>query len=254
MNDLDAQVDAAARTLNGARAVVVSTGAGMSKESGIPTFRDAPNALWANFDPEELASPGGFLKNPALVWQWYNDRRTMIAAAEPNPGHRAIAELQGMFDAFTLITQNIDNLHRRAGSRDVIEIHGNIFMYKCFDNHHPIEELPAGDAVPPRCSCGSLIRPDVVWFGEQLPEDRIARSYRALHECDVIIVVGTSGIVVPAAYFPSIAKSEGAEVIEINPQASQVTREADIFLKGPAGEVLPRIVAALKKLREEQFD
>jgi NAD-dependent deacetylase len=250
MNDLDALIVAAAEALHDAKAVVVSTGAGMSKESGIPTFRDAPNALWENYDPQELASPGGFLKNPALVWKWYQDRRAMIAKAEPHPGHFAIAEMAGLFGDFTLITQNIDNLHRRAGSSDVIEIHGNIFNYKCFDNEHPVSELPDGDDVPPRCSCGSMIRPAVVWFGEQLPEDRIARSHRALHNCDVILVVGTSGIVVPAAYFPSIAKQEGARVIEVNPEMSQVTHEADIFLQGPAGEVMPKVVAHLKSLKE----
>lgn len=250
MNDLDALIKEAADALHLAKSVVVSTGAGISKESGIPTFRDAPNALWENYDPQELASPGGFLKNPQLVWKWYQDRQNMIAVAEPNPGHTAIAEMAGLFDHFTLITQNIDNLHRRAGSADVIEIHGNIFKYKCFENEHPIENLPVGDDVPPRCSCGSMIRPDVVWFGEQLPEDRIARAYRALHSCDVVLVVGTSGVVMPAAYFPSIAKQEGARVIEVNPEMSQVTREADIFLQGPAGAVLPGVVARLKELRE----
>lgn len=250
MNDLSALIQKAADSLHRSKSVVVSTGAGISKESGIPTFRDAPNALWEKYDPQELASPGGFMKNPQLVWKWYQERQSMIAAAKPNPGHIAIAELAEFFGNFTLITQNIDNLHRRAGSVGVIEIHGNIFKYKCFDNEHPIEELPDDDAVPPLCSCGSMIRPDVVWFGEQLPEDRIVRSYRALHACDVILVVGTSGLVVPAAYFPSIAKQEGAQVIEVNPEPSQVTREADIFLQGPAGEVMPRVVARLKELRQ----
>lgn len=250
MNELDALIMEAATTLSRAASVVVSTGAGISKESGIPTFRDAPNALWENYDPQELASPGGFLKNPQLVWRWYQDRQRMIAAAQPNPGHTAIAEMAAFFDRFTLVTQNIDNMHRRAGSADVIEIHGNIFKYKCFDNEHPIENLPDGDDIPPRCGCGSKIRPDVVWFGEQLPEDRIARAYRALQECDVILVVGTSGIVVPAAYFPSIAKQAGARVIEINPEISQITREADIFLQAPAGAVLPEVVARLKNLKQ----
>ena len=250
MNDLDALIQKAAQTLHAAKSVVVSTGAGMSKESGIPTFRDAPNALWENYDPQELASPGGFLKDPQLVWEWYQARQSMIAEANPNPGHIAITEMTELFEQFKLITQNIDNLHWRAGSADVIEIHGNIFKYKCFENEHPIEELPEGDAIPPRCSCGSMIRPDVVWFGEQLPEDRIARCYQALHTCDVILVVGTSGMVVPAAYFPAIAKQEGAQVIEINPEMSQITREADIFLQGPAGEVLPKVVTRLKELRE----
>lgn len=250
MNTLDDRIEQAANMLSRSVSVAVSTGAGMSKESGIPTFRDAPNALWEQYDPQELASPGGFLKNPALVWNWYNDRRTMIAKAEPNPGHHAIAELAELFERFTLITQNIDNLHRRAGSADVIEIHGNIFRYKCFENEHPCEEPFEGDDLPPRCSCGSMIRPDVVWFGEQLSEDRIRQAFEALHACDILLIVGTSGTVVPAAYFPSIAKQHGAGIIEINPERSHITHESDVFVQGPAGEVLPRVVARLKELRE----
>jgi NAD-dependent deacetylase len=250
MNNLEDRIDKAADILKDVRSVVVSTGAGMSKESGIPTFRDAPNALWENYNPEDLASPQGFLKNPSLVWRWYQDRQKMIAAAEPNPGHKAIAELEELYDDFVVITQNIDDLHRKAGSRSIIEIHGNIFRYKCFDNEHPLKELPKDDRVPPRCSCGSMIRPDVVWFGEPLPQDGIKLAYEVLYRCDAILVVGTSGIVVPAAYFPSIAKNEGAKVIEVNPEMSQITQDADVFLQGPAGEVLPRVVEKIRSLKQ----
>ena len=229
-----------------ARSLVVSTGAGISKESGIPTFRDAPNSLWENFDPMQLATREGFESDPALVWRWYTDRRKMIAKAKPNPGHKAVAELESLIDTVVVVTQNIDNLHREAGSTDIIEVHGNIFRYKCLDREHPIESLPKGSDIPPRCECGSFIRPAVVWFGEMLPEDAIARSYRTLSNCDTLLVVGTSGTVFPAAGFPAVAKQAGAKVIEVNPEETPVTLDADVFLRGPAGEVLPELVLSLK--------
>ncbi|UCG51239.1 MAG: NAD-dependent deacylase [Candidatus Latescibacterota bacterium] len=251
MSDLDKSIDGAVKLLGTARSVVVSTGAGISKESGIPTFRDAPNALWANYDPQTLASPEGFRQDPALVWRWYEDRRRMIGAAKPNPGHFAIAKLQEFFDDFVVITQNIDDLHRKAGSQNIVEVHGNVFRYKCFDMEHPIEELPDDDNVPPKCSCGSLIRPDVVWFGEMLPASALERSFASLERCDTMLVVGTSGIVYPAAGFPAVAKRAGANVIEVNPEATPITMEADVFLKGPAGEVLPVLVERFMETRSE---
>jgi NAD-dependent deacetylase len=249
VSDLKTAIDAAARLLDAARSVVVSTGAGMSKESGIPTFRDAPNALWENFDPEKLASPQGFLNDPPLVWRWYEDRRRMISEAKPNSGHFAIARLEGLFGRFAVVTQNIDDLHRKAGSRNIIEMHGNIFRFKCFDMDHPIGELPRDERVPPRCRCGSMIRPDVVWFGEMLPEDAVGRAYRAIETCDVMLVVGTSGIVYPVAGFPEIARRSGARIIEVNPEETPITRLADVFLEGAAGEVLPRLTDAFVESR-----
>lgn len=240
------QIETCARLLAGARSVVVSTGAGMSKESGIPTFRDAPNALWAQFDPERLATRDGFRRDPALVWRWYAERREMIGAAKPNAGHIAIAELESLVGEVTVITQNIDNLHRAAGSKNVIEIHGNIFRYKCFDRGHGVETLPEMDEVPPCCACGSFVRPDVVWFGEMLPEREIERAYAALAMCDVTLVVGTSGTVYPAAGFPVTAKEAGARIIEVNPEKTPLTPEADCFFRGPAGDVLPKLVLSLK--------
>jgi len=231
------------------RSVVVSTGAGMSKESGIPTFRDAPSALWANYDPQKLATPEGFRADPPLVWRWYAERREMIGQTKPHAGHRAIADMEALFDDFIVLTQNIDNLHRRAGSQRIVEVHGNIFRYKCFDQNHPIDPLPEGDEEPPRCECGSLIRPDVVWFGEMLPEDAVNRSFEVLANCDTILVVGTSGMVYPAAGFPSYAKGFGATVIEVNPEETPITADADIFVQGLAGEVLPEILNALKRVR-----
>jgi NAD-dependent deacetylase len=221
----------------------------MSKESGIPTFRDAPNALWGKFDPEKLASPEGFLRDPALVWRWYEERRRMIATAEPNPGHTAIARLETLFPSFVVVTQNIDDLHRKAGSTNVIEMHGNIFRYKCFDEGHPVDELPRDDRVPPRCRCGSLLRPDVVWFGELLPGHAVERAYEALERCDVMLVVGTSGMVYPVAGFPDVARRNGARVIEVNPQRTPITPLADVFVGGRAGEALPLLVEAYMKPR-----
>lgn len=249
MSDFKTAIDTAARFLGGARSVVVSTGAGMSKESGIPTFRDAPNALWENFDPEKLASPEGFLSDPSLVWRWYEDRRRMISTAQPNAGHAAIARLEGYFDRFVVVTQNIDDLHRKAGSKNIIEMHGNIFRFKCFDMGHPVDELPLDDRVPPRCRCGSLIRPDVVWFGELLPEEAVERAYKALENCDVMLVVGTSGVVYPVAGFPGVARRAGARIIEINPEETPITRLADVFLEGTAGEVLPRLTGEFVESR-----
>ena len=249
MSDFKTAIDTAARFLGGARSVVVSTGAGMSKESGIPTFRDAPNALWENFDPEKLASPEGFLSDPPLVWRWYEDRRRMISTAQPNAGHAAIARLEGYFDRFVVVTQNIDDLHRKAGSKNIIEMHGNIFRFKCFDMGHPVDELPLDDRVPPRCRCGSLIRPDVVWFGELLPEEAVERAYKALENCDVMLVVGTSGVVYPVAGFPGVARRAGARIIEINPEETPITRLADVFLEGTAGEVLPRLTGEFVESR-----
>jgi NAD-dependent deacetylase len=244
---LDPASAACVRILTDASSIVVSTGAGISAESGIPTFRDAPNALWANYDPHQLATREGFRRDPALVWRWYADRREVIAHAEPNPGHLAIAALETMFDSFTLVTQNIDNLHRKAGSANPIEVHGNIFRYKCFDKNHPIDTLPDGKQVPPRCHCGSAIRPDVVWFGE-LPAPEIERAYEALKRCDAILVVGTSGTVYPAAGFAEVAKQVGAKVIVVNPEPTPQIR-SDVFLQGPAGEILPAVLRAMKKGR-----
>lgn len=234
-----------------ARSVVVSTGAGISKESGIPTFRDAPSALWAQYDPEQLATPQGFRRDPPLVWRWYAARREMIAQARPNAGHHAIADIETLYDDFVLVTQNIDDLHRKAGSRHMIELHGNIFRYKCFDRHHPIDTLPEDDHTPPRCHCGSLIRPDVVWFGEMLSEDSLRRSFAALATCDVLLVVGTSGVVQPAAGFPWVARDAGANVVEVNPESTPVTDIADVFIAAPAGEALPAIAAGIETALNE---
>jgi NAD-dependent deacetylase len=233
-----------------AQHVVVFTGAGVSKESGLPTFRDAQEGLWARYDPEELASPEGFRRNPELVWNWYQYRRALYSEVEPNPGHLAIAELETLVPRVVVVTQNVDDLHRRAGSSDIIELHGNIYRYKCLDEGRrlDLEESEQTHQVPPKCPhCGSLVRPDVVWFGEYLPADAMDRAIQESRQCDVMLVVGTSAIVQPAALLPYEATNHGASIIEINPSPSGATRIADVFLQGPSGKLLPRLLDELRR-------
>jgi len=230
--------------LAAARRVAVLTGAGISAESGIPTFRDALTGLWANYDPQDLATPEGFARNPKLVWEWYAARRTSIAGVQPNPGHAALAALEKRFEQFTLVTQNIDSLHQRAGSREVVELHGNIARVKCSLEQIIVSDFP-GDESPPRCRCGAWLRPDVVWFGEMLPADALARAEKAAEHCEVFLSIGTSAQVYPAAELPLRALSAGATLIEINPERTSLTRHAHFALQGAAGIVLPQLVTRL---------
>lgn len=236
----------ARKLLDHATAIAVLTGAGISAESGIPTFRDALTGLWERFRPEELATPEAFEANPKLVWEWYAWRREMVATAQPNAGHHALATLERHCRAqevdFTLVTQNVDGLHRAAGSVRVIELHGNIGRVKCFDRHHRIESWPEGDAVPVCPKCGSLLRPDVVWFGEGLPPDALASAMAAARTCDVFLCVGTSTAVEPAASLPFVALQSGARVIEVNPTETPLSTRAAFSLRGAAGEILPLLV------------
>ncbi|TWG86623.1 NAD-dependent deacetylase [Cupriavidus gilardii J11] len=229
----------ARRRISEADDILVLTGAGISAESGVPTFRDALTGLWARFDPEELATEEAYRRQPGLVWDWYQHRRTLVAAARPNPAHHAIVALAAQ-KKVTLVTQNVDGLHQRAGSPDVIELHGNLFANKWLDGCGRCEAAPDDERSPPRCvHCGALMRPGVVWFGEELP--RVAR-YRAEHAaqtCDLCLVVGTSGMVYPAAGLPGLAKDHGAGVILVNPQASALDATADLVLRAPAGGCLP---------------
>jgi NAD-dependent deacetylase len=237
--------------LHAAQQIVVFTGAGVSKESGVPTFRDAQTGLWANYNPEDLATREGFLRDPAMVWSWYDFRRNRVWTVEPNPGHLALVNLQSWVEAqpersWTLITQNIDNLHQRAGSTGVLELHGNIFRYKCLDRNHsvtlPEEQTSPQESLPPECSqCGSWVRPDVVWFGETLPENILNQSYAAAARADVMLIVGTSGVVYPAADIPQEARRNGACLIEINPEPSALTPMVDVFLEGPSGTILSEL-------------
>lgn len=228
-------------TLAQARRVAVLTGAGISAESGIPTFRDALTGLWANYDPQTLATPEGFARDPKLVWEWYASRRASIAGVLPNPGHAALAALERHFDHFTLVTQNIDSLHQRAGSREVVELHGNITRVKCSREEVLVSHF-ADDETPPRCACGAYLRPDVVWFGELLPPDALARAEAAAEHCEVFFSIGTSAQVYPAAELPLRALSAGATVVEINPERTALTRHAHFSLRGASGLVLPQLL------------
>ncbi len=243
---------AAARALRGARRVLVATGAGMSRESGIPTFRDALTGLWARYDPEELATEAAFRRNPARVFGWYAWRRRLVRAAEPHPGYHALVALERLVPELVIVTQNVDGLHRRVGSRRVLELHGSLERFSCVDARHPFPAdavpEPAADAAcePPRCPrCGSAVRPDVVWFGEMLPERVTAEAWDLAAACQAMLVVGTSGLVQPAAQLPYIARDTGATVIEVNPDPTEVSAAAHIVCSGPAGAMLPALVAAL---------
>ncbi len=244
----------AAAALAQARRVVVLTGAGVSAESGISTFRDADTGLWSRFDPMRLASQEGFAENPAIVWQWYMDRLNVMERAQPNPGHTALAELERMVPEFVLVTQNVDDLHERAGSRHVLHLHGSIARYYCnvCGAPHPITAADRRRTRPPACpSCGAFIRPGVVWFGEMLPERILDQAYRAVQRCDVILVVGTSGLVYPAAQLPHLAKSAGAHVIEQNLRCDAFTEIADVQLEGQGGVLLPQLVDAMRRLQDD---
>jgi NAD-dependent deacetylase len=233
------------RALRAARRVGVLTGAGISAESGIPTFRDAQTGLWSRFRPEELATADAFRRNPQLVWDWYAWRRGLVGGAAPNAGHRALVRLAERVPALTLVTQNVDGLHQRAGSADVIELHGNIHRSKCFDEDIVIAEVPESSERPPRCPrCGGPLRPDVVWFGESLPPRALERAEAAARECDLFLSVGTSAAVFPAAQLPLTALQAGAAVVEINKDPTPLTRMATYSLRGAAGAILPALLEA----------
>jgi len=247
----DPRVQSAARALARSRRLVVFTGSGVSKESGIATFREPETGLWAQYDPMELATYEAYVLRPEFVWNWYEHRFGAAAAASPNPGHIAIAELEGLLPQVSVVTQNIDGLHQRAGSSDVIELHGSMFRFKCLPGKHTgfvLDDFAGQDVKPPRCpECGEPLRPDVVWFGEALPGDAIDRAQALSAACDVMLVVGTSGVVYPAAAMPLLAAEAGATVIDVNPERDAVAAAADIFLQGPGGEVLPELVAAVRE-------
>jgi NAD-dependent deacetylase len=221
----------------------VLTGSGVSAESGVPTFREAQTGLWARFDPQELATPEAFARDPRLVWEWYTWRRELVNAAAPNPGHEALVEIERRVARFALITQNVDGLHRRAGSQDVVELHGNIQRSKC--SREDVILAPREDdvSVPPSCPrCGASLRPDVVWFGEALPADAMAKAFDAARSCELFISAGTSGLVQPAASLPFEALSAGAVVVEVNPSDTPLTPHVEHSMRGKAGEVLPTLV------------
>jgi NAD-dependent deacetylase len=231
--------------LGAARRICVLTGAGISAESGVPTFRDAQTGLWAQYNPLDLATPEAFLRDPELVWRWYRWRRELVARAEPNAAHLALARLVDPSKVFTLVTQNVDGLHQRAGSSDVIEFHGNLFADRCFVEGIDVHPDPA-EEVPHCPGCGALVRPGVVWFGEAIPVEALALSSAAAQACDVFLSIGTSALVYPAAGLVDMARQAGAITVEINPQPTELAASFDFTLPAPAGSVLPELVDSLQ--------
>jgi NAD-dependent deacetylase len=228
--------------LRAARRIVVLTGAGISAESGVPTFR-GPGGLWRQYRPEDLATPEAFARDPHLVWEWYAWRRETIAPLRPNAAHAALVALEKKTPEFLLATQNVDGLHAAAGSRRIVELHGTIWQLRCTSCAYAREDrrVPLAE-VPPRCDCGALLRPGVVWFGEGLPEEAVTASFEAARAADAVLVVGTSSLVYPAAALPQVARAGGAFVIEVNPEPTPLTPLADVSLRGTAAALVPAIV------------
>lgn len=249
------QINQASQLLAQAKHIVCLTGAGVSAESGVATFRDAQTGLWSKFDPQRLASQAGFADDPGLVWRWYMARLASVENATPNPGHLALARLEMLTSAFTLVTQNVDDLHERAGSQQVWHIHGRINRFRCnyCQAEHFLQPNERQQALPPKCTfCGDQVRPDVVWFGEALPTRVVDVAWRAAERCDVMLVVGTSGVVYPVAQLPALAKQAGAVVVDVNPECTAISTLADLFLQGAGGVVLPQVMAALSaQLRKD---
>jgi NAD-dependent deacetylase len=236
------ELEHATRRLAQAENVLVLTGAGISAESGVPTFR-GPGGLWREFRPEDLATPQAFERDPRLVWEWYQWRREAIAPLQPNAAHHAVARLEERAREFLLATQNVDGLHARAGSRRMVELHGSLWRLRCTSCHGLREDrrvpLPA---LPPQCECGALLRPDVVWFGEMLPAPVQERAFAAARDAEVVLVIGTSSLVYPAAALPRVAQSAGAFLIEVNPEETPLSSSAQISLRGRAAAVLPALL------------
>lgn len=226
------------RRIRAAKTASVLTGAGVSAESGVPTFRGT-DGVWSKYDWRALATREGFLRDPRLVWEWYQLRQIAIAKAKPNAAHAAIADMERHFESFAVLTQNIDGLHARAGSRKIVELHGNIWRMRCERDGRIITiDEPVKD-IPPLCSCGEFLRPDVVWFGEQLPEEAVEEASDIARASDVMFVVGTSAVVYPAAALPIITKNSGGMIIEVNTEPTDVSAYADQSIMGRAGEVMP---------------
>ena len=231
--------DKTIKTIQNSEKVVVLTGAGISAESGVPTFR-GEEGLWRNFRAEELATPFAFQRDPKLVWEWYDWRRNLIKPLYPNAGHKVIASVEQKKSSFKLITQNVDGLHQKAGSVKCVELHGNIWKTRCTEEGNVADNLGSPlKNIPPMCECGAILRPNIVWFGESLPVEAIQSSYETVEICDLMIVVGTSAVVQPAASLPRIAKNAGAFVIEVNAEETPISDMVDDSYLGKAGEILP---------------
>ncbi|RLE54281.1 MAG: NAD-dependent protein deacylase [Candidatus Methanomethylicota archaeon] len=248
MVDIEEFVARAAEILVNSRHAVCLTGAGISAESGIPTFR-GKDGLWKKFRVEDLATPEAFKRNPNLVWEWYKWRMQLVYNARPNAGHFALVDLETMGILKCIVTQNVDGLHLIAGSKCVVELHGSIRRGRCIECDFKVTFDNPPETIPPKCTkCGCILRPDVVWFGEPIPSQSLNKALELFHKADVALVVGTSGVVYPAGYFPYIVKEKGGAVIEVNIDKSAITPIADVFIRGKAGEILPKIVDKIKLL------
>jgi len=225
--------------------IVFVTGAGISQESGIPTFR-GKDGLWRNYNAMELATIDAFYKNPKLVWEWYNERRRNIFAAQPNLGHKAITELE-KYTEVVILTQNIDGLHQKAGSTKVLELHGSIVKIKCSVCDFKDEMITEFSEIPPLCKCGNILRPDVVWFGESLPQDVWQKAIIFSSQCDLMIIAGTSLVVSPANTLPIYAKQNNAILIEINPEKTEMSSEMDLVIRNTSASALPKFVSMFKE-------
>ena len=239
-------IEEAREWLRKANSVTVLTGAGISAESGVPTFRGA-GGLWKQYQPEDLATEYAFARDPETVWEWYEWRRGLIQQAQPNAGHLALVDLEHRVSRFTLVTQNVDGLHQRAGSKSVLEVHGSIWKLLCTKCNRSWLDLTHPLKVPRLCECGALARPGVVWFGESLPPDIWAASESASLRCDVFLIIGTAAVVYPAAGLFRYAQSAGAKVIEINIERTEISNTVNCALIGPAGEMLPKLLATAGK-------
>lgn len=246
MSDTVPAAQALASMLRRQPATVVLTGAGVSAESGIPTFRQAQTGLWSRYNPQELATEEAFRRDPALVWQWYQWRRSLVAKAHPNAAHQALSRLQRRLNGFTLITQNVDDLHERAGSRDVVHLHGDLLHDRCQQCARASRHVDDGSTEPPHCSvCGGLLRPAVVWFGEALPADALRRAVRASSAAELMLVIGTSAQVYPAAGLADQALAADAFVAEVNPSETPFSARATLSVRTSAAAFLPRVVDLL---------
>jgi NAD-dependent deacetylase len=232
--------------LKKATRVAVLTGAGVSQESGLRTFRDAQSGLWAQYRPEELATPRAFARTPKLVWDWYTHRRQAARGALPNAGHYALAEMEKKFSEFILITQNVDGLHHAAGNKNIVELHGSVLNVRCSECGTFADDWSEEPGALPRCKkCNGLLRPDVVWFEESLPREQLDAAVHAARTCQVFFSIGTSAVVQPAAALARVAKSEGAVVVEINAERTSLTSSVDYFFHGKSGQILPELVRAV---------
>lgn len=241
-------IEQAAALLATARSVCVSTGAGMSRESGLDTFRDDRTGLWSRFNPQELATPEAFRRNPQKVWEWYRWRRRELTRVEPHAGHRTLAEWEQRVPDFVLVTQNIDGLHHRAGSRNVIELHGRLDVVRCTYCDYYVQTLDDLGPDPACPVCMKRLRPGVVWFGEALPPGALESAFEAAERCNVFLVIGTSGVVQPAASLADTAKLAGAAVVEVNPSTTELSHLADVIIRAGCRDALTAIDAAWRRL------